>query len=95
MIAKVVVKAFVALMDDWGTHCRHGKAPHETDKVSAQEESFPSSLSLRPSLVKEPDQDANLKNPKPPPLTKTNHLKFLLSFPNFKSLKSWFQSAKL
>lgn len=34
MIAKVVVKAFVALMDDWRTHFGQEKAPHETDKVS-------------------------------------------------------------
>lgn len=33
MIAKVVVKAFVAPMDDWRTHFRQDKGPRETDKV--------------------------------------------------------------
>lgn len=39
MIAKVVVKAFVALMDAWRTHFRHDKASHETDKVSGDRRS--------------------------------------------------------
>lgn len=34
VIAKVVAKAFVALMDEWKTHFRQDKAPHERDKVT-------------------------------------------------------------